>query len=63
MVADSIYVTSPSFLEELNKVREAVRKWYGSISIEELVGNPTLAPEIKELEKLLSNQGDSDDSV
>ena len=52
-------ITSPSLLKELCKVKEAIRNWYGSLSIEELIRNQDLVIEIKELEELLSKAGAS----
>lgn len=40
--------------EDVRRLREDIRRWYGNISVDELVQNKALTEEIKELEQLLS---------
>ncbi|MGE0525745.1 MAG: hypothetical protein AB7G93_01125 [Bdellovibrionales bacterium] len=40
----------------LNRIKEAVRKWYGTLSVKELVVNKALVAEIEAFERLLSKQ-------
>lgn len=48
---------SQSFVEKMESLKEAIRNWYGSISIEELVSNRMLIKEIEELKVLLAQAG------
>lgn len=41
----------------LANIRRELRKWYGSISVKELVSNRELVLEIEVLERMLANQG------
>lgn len=40
----------------INKVRQEIRAWYGSLSVKEIISNKRLMSEIQKLEQLLSTQ-------
>lgn len=44
----------PSETSVLKNLRDLVRKWYGAISIDELMKNSALVKEIEKIELLLS---------
>lgn len=48
---------SPSFRAALATIRRELRKWYGVISVKELILNRELVVEIEVLERMLVNQG------
>jgi hypothetical protein len=41
----------------LDAIRRELRRWYGLISVEELVSNKELVLEIEVLERMLARQG------
>lgn len=52
-----------SYIEEekstkdlLNRIREALRKWYGTLSVRELISNRALVAEIEAFERMLMKQ-------
>lgn len=40
----------------LDKIKEALRKWYGTLSVKEIVANRDLIAEIESFERMLSGQ-------
>ena len=48
---------SPLFRTMLGAIRRELRRWYGLISVEELVANKELVLEIEVLERMLARQG------
>lgn len=40
----------------LNKIKEALRKWYGTLSVKEIISNRALIAEIEALERMLSKR-------
>jgi len=40
----------------LERIKEALRNWYGTLSVKEIISNPILVAEIAALEKMLSKQ-------
>ncbi|MBX3032897.1 MAG: hypothetical protein KF865_03165 [Bdellovibrionaceae bacterium] len=40
----------------LNKIRDALRKWYGTLSVKEIISNRVLIVEIEALERMLSKR-------
>lgn len=48
--------------EQLENIKKIFREWYGSLSIEEIISNPTLTSLIEKIEKQiisLTNEGES----
>lgn len=42
--------------DSLEKIKAEIRKWYGIISVKELICNKALIVEIEKIERLLSRQ-------
>lgn len=40
----------------LDRIKEALRKWYGTLSVRELISNRALVAEIEAFERMLSKQ-------
>jgi hypothetical protein len=40
----------------LDKIKEALRKWYGTLSVKEIIANRELIAEIESFERMLSGQ-------
>ncbi|MBX3040531.1 MAG: hypothetical protein KF789_07495 [Bdellovibrionaceae bacterium] len=40
----------------IERIKEALRNWYGTLSVKEIISNPILVAEIAALEKMLSRQ-------
>ena len=48
---------TPSLRAALATIKRELRKWYGAISVDELVGNRELVLEIETLERMLAFEG------
>lgn len=48
---------TPSLRAALATIKRELRKWYGAISVDELVGNRELVLEIETLERMLALEG------
>ncbi len=42
--------------EAIQKIKDEIRSWYGSLSVKEIVCNKALITEIEKLERLLAGQ-------
>lgn len=40
----------------LDKIKEALRKWYGTLSVKEIIANRELIAEIESFERMLNGQ-------
>lgn len=49
--------SNPLLRNMLDAIRRELRRWYGLISVEELVSNKELVLEIEVLERMLARQG------
>lgn len=49
-------VSNTSTASSLDRVKEELRKWYGMLSLKEIVTNKALIQELEALEKMLTEQ-------
>lgn len=57
MIQTSRRRRSPLLMSMFGAIRQELRRWYGLISVEELVSNKELVLEIEVLERMLARQG------